>query len=381
MTTGSGKKNPKKPKTPKKPKSGKASASRGKRKKVVAKTPESVAVDKEKMAAFFSAAGVESEAGAELKAAKKVAAKKAEDKVSKAALGAEVSAAKMVASAEAGASERVAEGATSEDKVEAIEPGSGSLNSNDNNNNGNQKGDSQMTTNPKTSANGTGSGSFNTFSMFFVLLGLALFWFYFISSNPQQKAAAIQVEQGKAEILTLTTKIKALETANRELENKLKYLKKVVRKYKKAAQKVNAPLTIGVIPAKKAGIEAAPEDSATPAPVVKRDSSFEKAPTPFWRNMGPHGSLIKKAPEKIKPEVKAPAAKVDSFSKALKPFWLTPRVKPAAVKVEKSTLTSVPPAGKCPFKHKKALACQDSASTPALDPSFKKAPKPFWVKD
>ncbi len=358
MTTGSGKK------TPKSPKAGKAPASRSRRKKIVDKAP--AAIDKEKMAAFFSAAGIDSKEG--------------EPKKSGAALAAEVSVATAAASTPpAEVVVEVAEPSPVDD-VSEVAPEKGSK----------DPGETLMKIPSEASGNGSGSGSSNMLSMYSVLLLLAFFWFYFISSSPLHKAAQVKVKQGEVAISALASKVQGLKIENRNLKNRLQRLEQVAHKWKKAARKGNTPVTVGILPAKKRVIETAPK--AQPAisikpvtkpvvkPAAKKDPSFDKAPIPFWRNMKPRGSLIKSTPVKVKPVVKVPAAKVDSFSRAPKPFWLTPRVKPAAVKAKKQVIITAPPAVKCPCTYKSATTKKEPATTPALDPSFEKAPKPFWLK-
>ncbi len=353
MTTGNGKK------TPKTPKSGKASASRSRRKKIVDKAP--AAVDKEKMAAFFSAAGIDSSVSDSAPDSVKETAEVTVATAVESEVPAEIEA-EVVKAGPGNDEELVPE---SESEVPSDSDG--------------EKGEALMTTTPKASGDGSGSGSLNMLSIVFVLVVLALFWFYFISSVPLQKAAEVQVKQGKAEISALTSRVKSLETENSNLKSNLEQLKKAALKWKRASKKVSAPVTIGLLPAKKA----APHAQLAPATATKLDSSFDKAPIHFWKKMKRRGSLIQKSPENVKPKVQAPAVKVDSFSRAPKPFWLTPRrVKPTAVKVKKQVIITAPRAAKCPpCKYKKTTAKQESALNPALDPSFKKAPKPFWLKD
>ena len=381
MTTGSGKK------TPKTQKSGKASTSRGRRKKVVDKAPSPALIDKEKMAAFFSAAGIDNPAAAPLKEPESSAVevvKEVETKADKAVLAAAATIATVAEHDVPVKSEvplEVVEASSVNDTGEVVpESDSGALESIDNQND--SEGETPMMTTPKVSGNGSGSGSFNMLSMFFILVVMALFWFYFISSTPLQKAAEVQVQQKQAEISVLTTKIQSLEAENSTLQNKLNILEKVMLKWKKEVKPapVSTPVTVGKLPLKQSVIKAAPKVQAAVSPELKRDPSFDKAPIPFWRNMKPRGSLIKQPCKKVKPAVTTPALKVDSFSRAPKPFWLTPRVKPTTAKAEKEVVISAPPTLKCPCKAKRLSPGQDPVSAPALDSSFDKAPIPFWLK-
>ncbi len=355
MTTGSGKKTSK---------TGKAPISRGRRKKVVDKAPVPAEIDKQKMAAFFSAAGLDEPTPDVVKEPVETEAKETEKIVPKESgepLVAESAASLVNESGSVDESEPVTVELKNDEAVVVAEPAdvavSDSVIRDDGNN---DKGKTAMTT--TSPATGGGSDSIGILSMVFVLAVLALFWFYYISSAPLKTAAVVQVEQGKAEISALMLKIKGLEAEVAGLKTELVVFEKAALAGEKAVAKV------------------APKDGQTSAVVIKKDSSFDKAPVPFWRQMK-RGPLAQQTLKKVNPVVKAPALKVDSFSKAPKPFWLNKRVKPEAVKVEKEIKISAPPAAKAVPQAKKITAQQEPASNSALDPSFEKAPKPFWLKN
>ena len=378
MTTASGKKTPK---------TGKAPARRTQRKKTVEKAPAPVEIDKQKMAAFFSAAGVKETPSKPEKKPVKVSVKeyvkesvkepvKVEDikKVvpEKSEEQLPVKLTPTPTATPVAESTPAKESPVAAKKPEKVEtkvvaaPTATSVTESENSDS--EKGETVMTTSSPATGGGSGSGSFSILPMLFVLAALAVCWFYYVSSVPLKKAAVAQVEQGKAEISVLMSKVKVLETEVTKLRIKLGLFEKAAVKAKTSAKK-------GVV----AGKKAAPKGESVPA--VKKDSSFDKAPIPFWRQMKRRGPLTQKSLKKVKSVVETPAVKVDSFSKAPKPFWLKPRVKPATAKVKKEVKISAPPAAKTSPKTKKIAAKQAPASVPALDPSFKKAPKPFWVKD
>ncbi len=306
MTTGSGKKAPKISKAP---------ARHGQRKKIVAKAPAPVEIDKEKMAAFFSAAGADNSAPNSEK-----------------------------------------------ETIEVVVPTDTIATDK---NSDNEKGEAVGTSIPPTTSGGSDSGSYSVLPMVFVLAVLALFWFYYISSTPLKKAAVAQFEQGKVKISALMSRIGILEAEVVRLKAKRVVFEKASQKPKKITKKVVTPVKSGVVV----------KGSSVPA----TDSSFDKAPIPFWQQMK-RGSLAQPRKE-MKPAVKTPVVKVDSFNKAPKPFWLKPRVKPEAAKVKKEVKLPAPPAAKVAPKPKKLTVKHEPDSAPVLDPSFKKAPKPFWLKD
>ncbi len=369
MTTANGKK------TPKTSKTSKAPVSRGRRKKVVAKAPAPAEIDKQKMAAFFSAAGLDETAPDSVAEAAEVEGAKNQDiKESGKPSPADSTSTPLVESEPVTKESENDETVVVAKSVEVTATASDNSGDSDNNS---EKGEILMTTTEKPTAGGSGSSSYNLLPMFAVLLLIALFWLYYISSTPLKKAAEARVEQGKAEISVLMSKVKGLEAEVSKLKMKLVLFEKAAMKWKKAAvqaTKASAQVKRGVVSVKKVEVKAISKDKPMAATAVKKDPSFDKAPTPFWRNMGPRGSLIKQPVKKVKPEVKTPAVKVDSFSKAPKPFWLNPRFKPAAAKAKKQVIISAPSAVK-------AAPQQKPASAPALDSSFDKAPKPFWQKD
>ncbi|MCD6533052.1 MAG: hypothetical protein J7L25_03095 [Deltaproteobacteria bacterium] len=380
MTTANGKK------TPKNPKTGKAPVSRGRRKKVVAKAPAPAEIDKQKMAAFFSAAGLDKTApdsGTEVESVAVKGSKKSEPAESGKPVLVESTSVPAAASEPPAKEPENAEVAAIAKSVEVSATAGDNPDDIDNNS---EKGETLMATTEKTTTAGSGSGSYNLLPMFAVLLLIALFWLYYISSTPLKKAAEVQVEQGKAEISVLMAKVKGLEAEVAGLKIKLVLFEKAAMKWKNAAVqavKASAQVKRGVVSVKKVKVKAISKDKPKAATAVKKGSSFDKAPIPFWRNMNlrPSGSLIKPPVKKVKPEVKAPAVKVDSFSKAPKPFWLTPRVKPTVAKTKKQVIISAPPAAKAASQAKKRVTQQKPASAPILGSSFDKAPKPFWLKD
>ena len=393
MTTASGKKTPK---------TGKAPARRGQRKKVIEKAPTPVEIDKQKMAAFFSAAGLEetpAKPGEKLVKApvkvKEAAAFKepvnetVEEPVKEPVKVKEpikVEETKKVVSkksvvqppakpiptpvAESIPVEEAPPAAKKPEKIEAVAAAAPAVmivtESKDSDS---KKGETPMTTTAPATSGGSNSGSFSILPMLVILAALAVCWFYYVSSVPLKKAAIVQVEQGKTEISVLSAKIKTLEAEVTRLGVKLGIFEKAAVKAKASAKK-------GVAVVKKA----APKTVSTPA-AVKQDPSFDKAPIPFWQQMKSRGSLIQKSQKNVRPVLETPAVKVDSFSKAPKPFWLKPRVKPAAAKVKKEVKISAPPVIKAAPKVKKTATNQEPAAAPVFDPSFKKAPKPFWIKD
>ena len=369
MTTGSGKKTSK---------TGKAPASRGRRKKVVAKAPVPAEIDKQKMAAFFSAAGLDNSSPDSVKETAEVEeAKETVSEESGAQLAAESAAASVAENGPADESEPAVKEPENDETVVVAEPADAVATDSDNRDDSdNEKGEIVMTTTSKSTGGGSDSGSFSVLPMVFGLTVLALFWFYYISSAPLKTAAEARVEQGKAEISVLMSKIKGLEAEVARLRAKLVVFEKAAHQAKKLTGKVSAPVKRGVVAGEKAAAKAVSKDAQVPAAAIKKDPSFDKAPVPFWRQMQ-RGPLTQPRKE-VKPAVKeTPAAKGDSFSKAPKPFWLKPRVKPEAAKVKKEVKISAPPAAKAVSK----IGKEEPASAPALDPSFKKAPKPFWLKD
>jgi len=291
----------------------------GERSKVVVKSPVVGEIDKEKMAAFFSADGLKEPAAAEKTKPVPPAAVAPETPVSAPAPVAAKPQPK-VTTPEVAAAKAVNEDQNSEKQ-----------NLKDQNLN-EKEGKIKMTTSEPVKNSSKGSGSISILPIFVILFCMAAFWLYYISSAPLQKVAVTMVEQGQTQIQKLEKKVKSLQVIIAGLQAELKELQN-------AAQHDQA------ITVKK--------DVNTK---TVKDSSFDKAPVPFWRNyQHPHAKQLEKLNKNKKTAtVKAPVAKIDSFSKAPVPFW------------RKANGTQ--PAAK---------AVKDGARH---DSSFDKAPIPFWRK-
>ena len=369
MTTGSGKKTSK---------TGKAPASRGRRKKIVDKAPAPAEIDKEKMAAFFSAVGADNSVpdsvkeSAEVKEDKKTVLK--ESKVQLLANPTTVSVAENGSTDESELTAKESENDKTIEVVVSTDTIATEKNSD------NEKAETVETSIPPATGGGSDSGSYSVLSMVFVLAVLALFWFYYIASTPLKKAVVAQVESGKAEISVLMSRIGSLEAEVARLSAQLVVFEKAAQKPKKIIEKVIVPVESGAVVEKEPVVKVVAKGSPVPSAVIKKDSSFDKAPIPFWRQMK-RDSLVAQPRKEVEPAVKTPVVKVDSFSKAPKPFWLKPKVKPEAAKVKKEMKLSAPPAAKAAPKSKKLTTEQEEPTpVPVLDPSFQKAPKPFWLK-
>ncbi len=373
MTTGSGKKISK---------TGKAPSSRGRRKKVIDKAPVPAEIDKEKMAAFFSAAGLNepdsdtAKVPVELEEVEKTVLKESGE-----SLVTESAPSLDKASGPLAESQPVTADLKNDETVVVAEPADVVATDSVVCDAGNiEKAKTAMTTTSSAPGGGSDSGSISILSMVFMLAVLALFWFYYISSAPLKKAAVVQFDQGPAEISALMSKIKGLEAEVAGLKTKLVVFDRTVKKLEKSTVKVGTSVKKGALTGEKAVVKMVPKDGQTSSVVIEKDSSFDKVPVPFWRQMK-HGPLAQQALKKVKPVAQAPLVKVDSFSKAPKPFWLKRRVKPEVAKVEKEIKISASPVVKAVPQAKKITVKQESASSSALDPSFRKAPKPFWLKD
>ena len=366
MTTGSGKKTSK---------TGKAPASRGRRKKIVDKAPAPAEIDKEKMAAFFSTAGVEKSASDSVKESAEVEeTKKTAFKESGTQLLAGSTTVSVAENGPTDESESVAKEPGNDKTIEVIVPTETIATDK---NSDNEKAEAVGASIPPAMGGGSDSGSsYSVLSMVFVLAVLALFWFYYIASTPLKKAAVVQVESGKAEISVLMSKIGSLEAEVARLRAQLVVFEKAAQKPKIIIEKVPVPAKSGAVVEKKPVAKVVVKGSSAR---IKKDPSFDKAPIPFWRQ--PKRGPLAQPRKEVKPAVKTPVVNVDSFSKAPKPFWLKARVKPEAAKVKKEVKLSAPPIAKVAPKAKKITVKQEPASAPVLDPSFKKAPKPFWLKD
>ncbi len=297
------------------------------REKMVAKTAKVSEVDKEKMAAFFSAAGlkdvnpeVKPDAGtpartaAPLPDAKVVAETKPETPVQETEKPVVKTPEPEVAVAKP------------QPEKDILEPETENLKA--------EKGEIEMTPNKTVSSNTkeSKSGSFSTLPMFVILLCLAAFWFYYISAAPQPETAAVQVKKSQTKIQSLEAQVKVLQAKVAALQASLAALQK---------------------PAAEVKVK---ESAAKPA---VKDSSFDKAPIPFWRTMHRNHTeqLQKASPKPVLKAAPVKSEKVDSFSKAPVPFWRKAPADKNGVKVEK-----------------------DLAADKNHDSSFDKAPIPFWEK-
>jgi hypothetical protein len=231
------------------------------------------------------------------------------------------------------------------------------------------------------SAPATDEGSFSIIFLFVVLGVIGVSWLYYVNSHSARirtTSAATLVKSSSAGVVAVAgieQKIKALEAQIACLQSRLAALEAQSRK---AAAPPPA--------AKKPALKAAPA----------KDSSFSKAPVPFWRQegfrhpAGPGKSLIKPAPaskpvaEKAstpaakpeKPTLKKTPAKVSagsqdsSFSKAPVPFWRQEKFKSPAARAQAVLEGNAA---------RKAAADKKAPAT-RTDGSFSKAPKPFWEK-
>lgn len=263
----------------------KRAKSAGGRSKVVAKSPVAGEIDKEKMAAFFSAGGLKEPIAAEKAKSEPVAAvtlkaptpvpptKKIESEVNVAQVTApEITVAKIVNK------DQNLEGQNLEK----------------------EKGEIKMTTTKPVQSSAKDSASIGILPIFVILFCMAAFWLYYISSAPLPKTAVTLVEQGQAQILKLEKKVKNLQSVIAGLKAELKEAQSPSPQNQAAAVKKVAP--------KK----------------TVKDSSFAKAPVPFWRNyQHPHQKQLEKLNQNKKSAAvkTADPAKGDSFSKAPIPFW------------------------------------------------------------
>jgi len=295
------------------------------------KVPE---VDREKMAAFFSAGGLDSP---EPKKAELPAAKKAEPAAAPVKASGKDSATVGESKTETAA---VTTEVTAADKAEKVPEAKSTVSVPEKQNLKKGKGEIEMAVNEtaQTAAKGSKSESFNTLPIFAVLIFMAAFWLYYISAAAPQKTPAAQVKQSQSQISVLEKEVQTLRAEVALLQSKLADMQKSVRQ---------SPVKPQAAAAKKA---------AKVKPV--KDSSFDKAPIPFWRNyQHPHAKQMEKMKQNRKSAaVKPVPAKVDSFSKAPVPFW------------------------------RKAKGSQESESAAKVkdgarhDSSFDKAPIPFWRK-
>ncbi len=303
------------------------------RSKVVVKGSVSSEIDKEKMAAFFSAGGLKEPVAAEKAESEPAVPEtgvsapvfKAPVKKSPPPVTEKASELPAVTIPEV-AGDKVVKKVVEEDyKCEEQNLKEQNLKE--------KKGETEMTTTEPVKHSSKESGSGTILPIFVILIFMAAFWLYYISLAPLQKAAATQMEQSQTQIQKLEKKVKSLQAVIAGLKNELKDLQ--------TSAHPNRALT-----AKK----------TAPAKTTVKDSSFAKAPIPFWRNyQHPRTKQLEKLNgNKKKPvvTVKAPAADIDSFSKAPVPFWRKGKAAPSAAAVKDA-------------HH---------------DSSFDKAPIPFWRK-
>jgi len=304
-------------------KSVKGSGAGSERKKVVVKNPKVGEIDKEKMAAFFSAVGL-----------KEPALSEKSESVAPVPAEAPPAAVENVAAAEPETPPAVeVEKPIVTDPVPEAEVVVTSSPQPENNNLKEEKGEIEMTTTEtaETSSKKSSSGSFSTMPLFIILLCLAAFWFYYISSAPLKNAAAVKVEPSQTKLQLLESQVKTLQAEVGVLQAKLAALQ---------------------CPAREAKVK-----KAVPEKAPVRDASFDKAPTPFWRTMEhPHAEQLQKSRENRAAAATVKTEKVDSFSKAPVPFWRKAETK-NGVSTKKGTEVN---------KNR--------------DPSFDKAPVPFWRK-
>ncbi len=293
------------------------------RKKMVVKNPKASEVDKDKMAAFFSAAGLKETVPVE----KPVP-------VTPAVVPAPSAEARVVVADEPEAPAVAVEKTIIEAQVPEAEVAVASPPSETENIKEEIKGEIEMTTTEtaETTSQKSDSSSFSTMPLFVVLFCLAAFWFYYISAAPIKKAAAVQVEQSQTKIQSLEAQVKTLQTQIDVLQAKLAALS---------------------IPVREVKVKQAATTKAPP-----KDASFDKAPIPFWRTMQhPHAEQLQKSQQKRVSAATAKSEKVDSFSKAPVPFWRKAAVGNKGVQAEKG------------------VNVKKNQSS-----SFDKAPIPFWRK-
>ncbi len=324
MTTKKEKKSVRKSKTLKSKSPAGKTAKRAKvadgRSKVVVKSPVAGEIEKEKMAAFFSAGGLKEPVGAANKTKLEPVAS-VTPKAPVPPLEKKIDSVKVAEELPAVTVQEVP-------VTKAVNEDQNSENQDLKEQNSEEKGEIKMTASEPVKSSSKDTGSISILPIFVILFCMAAFWFYYISSAPLQKATATKAEQGQTQILKLEKQVKGLQAVIAGLQAELKVAQSLGQQNQAAAVK-----------------------KAAPAKKVK-DSSFDKAPVPFWRNyQHPHAKQLEKLNRDEKsPAVKAPTAKVDSFSKAPVPFW------------------------------REAKGAQPAAKVKHLDSSFDKAPIPFWRK-
>ena len=302
-------------------------------KKTLTEAPVAAGVDKEKMAAFFSAAEEQSAAPQEDSPAAETQA------------------------VEAPAAEVVAEAVAAPPQEPAPPAGKSASGSGDN-------------------------GSFSLVFLFIILGVIGVSWFYYVNSH----TARIKATSATLKTAGVATAAPAIEQKIKDLEAQIACLQSRLAALEAKARKASAAVVPAPPQLKKVEIKPAP---------AAQDSSFKKAPVPFWRQesfrhpAGPGKSLINKSKPQPAPkpaakpapavksvkEVKktaapAPVVKDSSFDKAPVPFWRQEKFKSPASRAQAVLQSN---ADKAAAKDKKPAAKK-------ANDSFSKAPKPFWEK-
>ncbi|HDS15864.1 MAG TPA: hypothetical protein ENN66_04485 [Proteobacteria bacterium] len=295
--------------------------------KVAAQAPLQPEIDKQKMAAFFSAAGLKgkSEMDGRLKVETVVIKETA---VEPASVAPEEKLLSMTeTTGPSAAREEEAENSISfpeplgTDENETFLETANAADGPAENDDASEKGDERMSTadsgNIAKGVSHSGSCSFNLLPVVFILLLAALFWFYYLASTSQEHPEFSRLRSQSA-----VPENEDIITPGLRRENSM--------------------------------------------PAMQKDPSFMRAPIPFWQHRQPCSALSTQmvAPAAEKPKVE----NVDSFSRAPVPFW---HKKKAAVKLTPELTAPDSP-----------LSSELKSSLPAsMDPSFQRAPKPFWKKN
>lgn len=329
------------------------SAKSAKRRKVVEQAPVPSEMDKKKMAAFFTAGTAKDETTVqeEIPAKEETPAVEASSAVSSseslASEGAATVAVEPAVEAESAAVPE-AEPVSGASEAGPAEGDAGNDNQG-NDDNGNNQGDDGMTV-----KDGNGGGSFTMLPMFVVLVVVAIFWLYYISAAPGQREALVQIERSQAEVSTLTERVRSLEDEISRLRSKMVQMK----------EKAAASQAVAVSPGKEPGKD----------PALVKDPSFSRAPVPFWHKPRPGCRFRGPAKKNAGGAKLSPAPARDSFSRAPVPFWRKGRGSCGKKGFGKAVAAPVPAANQKP-----RLAGQPGTD-PAADPSFSRAPVPFWRK-
>jgi len=234
----------------------------------------------------------------------------------------------------------------------------------------------------KKSPASSDNGSFSLVFLFIILGVIGISWFYYINSH----TARIKATSATLKTAAVPVVASGLEQKIKDLEAQIACLQSRLAALEAQARKASSVLVLAPPKVKKVEIKGA---------TAVKDSSFKKAPVPFWRQegfrhpSGPGKSLIKPRPAAKKvtepvakpaPAVKsvkevkksaapAPVVKDSSFDKAPVPFWRQEEFKSPASRAQAVLQSN---ADKAAAKDKKPAAKGDD--------SFSKAPKPFWQK-